>query len=98
MGQGSCLRRRCRRVQLHDNRKLTAIRWIGLISVGEMNIMSNQRDILVRSKADKGAEKSFKPRGSRGKRIGKCRRVKAKREKVNLAAVADIRPQAKKTC
>jgi hypothetical protein len=98
MGLGSSQRRKWLRVQLHVNRKLTAIRWIGQVSVGEMRIRVRCADVHIdREKADKGAEKSFRTRGSRGRRIGKCRRGGLKREKVNLAAVKNPRPQAEHT-
>jgi hypothetical protein len=98
MGLGSSQRRKWCRVQLHDNRKLAVIRWIGPVSVGEIRMSVRRGETRVdRVKANEGAEKSFRSRGTRGRRKGKCRRAKVRREKVNLAAVTDVRPQALST-
>jgi len=59
----SRLRRRIR-LQLGVTRKLTVIRWTKAISVGEM---------VIRKKADEGAEKSCRRRRVRGQRKGRKR-------------------------
>lgn len=92
MGLGSSQRRKWYRVLLRGNRKLTAIRWIGQVSVGEMVIVGKTHDNFDRVKADKGAEKSCRRR-TRGSRRG----VKRSRVGKTRLSVTSPRPEPRKS-
>lgn len=74
MTQGSSLRRKVYRLRLGENRKSTVFSWIGSVTVGVMNFVSQQRKVLNYTKGEEGAEKSSRRRrGRRGGLRGKRR-------------------------